>query len=243
MKNILICEGKSDAILISYYLNKVKGWKFHGKMDKRKITIPIRNSENEEANWYTLGEDILCIWGIGGNSNFEYAIEQILRINRFANKEDAFDKIIIFTDRDNSINDEDVLDELGGYLEEARLQNNEWTDKAYLNRFQETLYTKILPIIIPFTKTGAIETFILDAICEMGEEEKQIVDRSREFISAFTLTKYLHTQRLKTKGELAVTLGTMFPQRTFTPIDIMLTSINWEKYKTIQEGFRKLEEI
>ena len=42
MKSILLCEGKSDAILVSYYLNKVKGWEFYGKKDKRKVTIPIR---------------------------------------------------------------------------------------------------------------------------------------------------------------------------------------------------------
>jgi hypothetical protein len=57
------------------------------------------------------------------------------------------------------------------------------------------------------------------------------------------LTKYLNTQRLKVKGELAVALGTLFPQKTFTPIDSMLKNINWEEYKTIQQGFKKLEEI
>ncbi|EYE87606.1 hypothetical protein Q428_12435 [Fervidicella metallireducens AeB] len=243
MKSILLCEGKSDAILISYYLNKVKGWEFYGKKDKRKVTIPIRNNESEEVNWYSLGEDILSIWGIGGKSNFKYAIEQILKINRLADKEDAFNKIIIITDRDNSLNNEDILNELSKYLEEVNLQNNEWTDKVYINEFQEAIGVNVLPIIIPFDKTGALETFILDAICEMGEEEKQIVDKSKGFISDFSLVNYLNTERLRVKGELAVALGTMFPQKTFTPIDTMLRNINWEEYKTIQEGFKRLEEI
>lgn len=243
MKSILLCEGKSDAILVSYYLNKVKGWEFYGKKDKRKVIIPIRNNENEEANWYRLGDDILSIWGIGGQSNLKYAIEQVLIINKLADREDAFNKIIILTDRDNSVNDEGLLNELSEYLEEVNLQNNEWVDKEYTNEFQDVIEVKILPIIIPFNKSGALETFILDAICEMGEEEKQIVDKSKEFISGFDLMNYLHTQRLKVKGELAVTLGTLFPQKTFTPIDSMLKNINWEEYKTIQEGFIKLEEI
>lgn len=140
MKSILLCEGKSDAILISYYLNKVKNWKFYGKKDKRKVKLPIRNHQNEEVNWYRRNHDLL-------------------------------------------------------------------------------------------------------AICEMGEEENHIVNKSKEYISAFDLIHYLNTQRLKVKGELAVTLGTMFPQKTFTPIDSMLKNINWEEYRIIQEGFRKLEEI
>lgn len=222
MKSILLCEGKSDAILVSYYLNKVKGWEFYGKKDKRKVTIPIRNNENEELNWYCLGEDILSIWAIGGKSNFNYAIDQILTINKLADKEDAFNKIILLTDRDNSSNNEDILNELMEHLKEVNLRNNEWANMVYSNEFQEEIVVEILPIIIPFNKTGALETFILDAICEMGKEEKQIVDKSKSFISDFILVNYLNTERLRVKGELAVALGTMFPQKTFTPIDTML---------------------
>lgn len=242
MKSILLCEGKTDAILISYYLFKVKGWEFYGKKDKGKVTIPIRNNESE-VNWYRLDNDLLAIWGVGGKNNFKYAIEQVLKINKLADKEDVFNKIIILTDRDNSLNDEDLLNELSEYFEELNLQNNEWVEKEYINEFQDTISVKILPIIIPFNKTGALETFILDAICEMGEEESHIVGKSKEFISSFSLTKYLNTQRLKVKGELAVAIGILFPQKTFTPIDSMLKNINWEEYKTIQQGFKKLEEI
>ena len=82
-----------------------------------------------------------------------------------------------------------------------------------------------------------------DAICDFGDEEAYIINKSKEFVNGFSLIKYLNNQRLKLKGELAVTLGVMFPQKTFTPIEAMLKAINWEEYRTIQEGFRKLEEI
>ena len=243
MKSILLCEGKSDAILVSYYLEKVKGWQFYSKKDKRKVDIPIRNTENEEINWYTSNIDLLAIWGVGGKSNFKYAIEQVLRINSLVDREEAFNKIVILTDRDQSETDKDLIRELSEYLGNIELINNEWTDKEYTNEFESKVQVRLLPIIIPFDKNGALETFILDAISEMGQEESHIVNMSKEFISNFDLLNYLNTQRLKVKGELAVTLGTMFPQKTFTPIDAMLKNINWEDYRTIQEGFRKLEEI
>lgn len=243
MKSIVICEGQTDAILLSYYLNKVNGWEFYGRKDKRKNNIPIRNNNTEEANWYIRGEDLLVIWGVGGESNFHYAIQEILQINRLANKEDVFSKIAVVRDRDNFDKDEELLARLSGSFQEVKLQNNIWTEKVYVNELQEEMCVQILPIIIPLDNTGALETFILDAICEMGESEKQIVDKSKGFISDFNLMHYLNTQRLKVKGELAVTLGVMFPQKTFTPIDAMLKNIKWEEYKTIQKGFRKLEEI
>ena len=243
MKSIVICEGQTDAILLSYYLNKVSGWKFYIRKDKRKNNIPIRNNNTEEVNWYIRGEDLLVIWGVGGESNFQYAIEEILQINRLANKEDVFSKIIVVRDRDNFEKDGELLTSLSGYFQNVKLQNNVWKEKAYINELEEEMCVEILPIIIPLDNTGALETFILDAICEMGEEEKQLVDKSKGFISDFNLKSYLSTQRLKVKGELAVTLGVMFPQKTFTPIDAMLKNIKWEEYKTIQKGFKRLEEI
>lgn len=189
------------------------------------------------------GRRFISDMGVGGESNFQYAIEEILQINRLANKEDVFSKIVLVRDRDNYEKDGELLTSLSGYFQNVNLQNNVWKEKAYINELEEEMYVEILPIIIPLDNTGALETFILDAICEMGDEEKQIVDKSKGFISDFNLKSYLNTQRLKVKGELAVTLGAMFPQKTFTPIDAMLKNIKWEEYKTIQKGFKRLEEI
>ncbi len=60
MKSIIFCEGKTDAILLSYYLEKVADWKFSKKMT-RNIGLPIRNFENEELNVYTKDEKQLII--------------------------------------------------------------------------------------------------------------------------------------------------------------------------------------
>jgi len=253
MKNIILCEGKTDSILLSYYLGKVVGWNFNKKLTKR-IALPIRNWENEEVNVYTKGEDELIIWAVGGQRNFDYAITQIIKVNRISEKEHAYKKVIIIRDRDVIEDEQIVLKEIQDVFNANHISieitiNNNWSSSEYVNEYNEKEQTKekneikVLPIIIPFDKAGALETFILDAICEIGEEESHIVGKSREFISSFSLTKYLNTQRLKVKGELAVALGTLFPQKTFTPIDSMLKNINWEEYKTIQQGFKKLEEI
>lgn len=247
MKNIIFCEGRTDAILLSYYLGKVIGWNFDKKLTKN-IGLPIRNWENEEVSVYVKDNNELVVWAVGGQDNFNFAISKIVESNKILEKENAYNKLIILKDRDQDEVDQLVLKEIetvftSNGIHVSITDNNSWIQSIYFNEYEEQNQMKILPIIIPFDKNGALETFLLDAICEMGEEESQIVDKSKEFISGFSLMKYLNTQRLKVKGELAVSLGTLFPQKTFTPIDSMLKNIRWEEYKTIQEGFKKLEEI
>ncbi|KYH34430.1 hypothetical protein CLTEP_16630 [Clostridium tepidiprofundi DSM 19306] len=247
MKNIIFCEGSTDAILLSYYLGKVVGWNYNKRLTK-KIGLPIRNHENEEVYVYSKDEKELIIWAVGGQNNFHYAISHIIQANEVLERDNAYKKLIILKDRDQFEENNKILREIEDIFMDNGIKidfknNNDWVHYIYSNNYDEENHIEVLPIIIPFDKEGALETFILDAICEMGEEESHVVGKSKEFISGFSLTKYLNTQRLRVKGELAVALGTLFPQKTFTPIDSMLKSIRWEEYETIQNGFRKLKEI
>jgi len=247
MKSIIFCEGKTDAILLSYYLENVAGWKFNKKLNK-KIELPIRNLENEEVNVYTKSVNELVIWAVGGQNNFTYAVSQIIKLNKNFIDDEIYAKLIVLRDHDLVSELDDILNEFNNLFEQNEIDisiknNNEWTKTEYINAYDEKSEMHFLPVIVPVDKYGALETFVLDAICEMGQEEKMIVSKSKEFISGFNLRKYLNSQRLKVKGEFSVTLGTMFPQKTFTPIDEMLKNISWERYSTIQSGFKKLEEI
>ena len=50
MNKIILCEGETDAILLSYYLDKVAGWKF---CKKGPADIAIKTDTFEQsANWY-----------------------------------------------------------------------------------------------------------------------------------------------------------------------------------------------
>lgn len=247
MKNIIFCEGKTDAILLSYYLEKVVGWKFDKKLS-RKISLPIRNFKNEQVSVYSKEKEELVIWAVGGKDNFKYALGEIIKANKTLEEEYSYKKIIVLTDRDRADDDRIILNELETILFKGDIlidieNNNEWICFEYKNYYDEISKGLLLPIIIPFSKQGALETFILEAIKEIGEEEKYIAEKSQEYIFSFNLKKYLNTDRIKLKGELAIVLATLFPQKTFTPIDNMLKELDWEKYKTIQQGFEKLEEI
>ena len=66
MNNILLCEGATDAILLSYYLEAVFGWRYCTP-DK---SINISEDYNETVNWYKKGNDKLVICSVGGKDRF-----------------------------------------------------------------------------------------------------------------------------------------------------------------------------
>ena len=68
MNKIILCEGMTDAILLSYYLDKVAGWKYCRKPPK-DIAIKEDHSRGESLNWYEKDSDRLLICGVGGKDN------------------------------------------------------------------------------------------------------------------------------------------------------------------------------
>ena len=68
MNSLILCEGATDAILLSYYLKKVSGWTYTAKAPDG---LNIRSTRgNESVNWYKRGNDYLLICGVGGKDNF-----------------------------------------------------------------------------------------------------------------------------------------------------------------------------
>lgn len=55
MNKLILCEGKTDAILLSYYLGKTAGWKF---VKKGPSGLAIQQpNDNESISWYKKDED------------------------------------------------------------------------------------------------------------------------------------------------------------------------------------------
>jgi|GEM_PF-2724656 len=62
MKSLILCEGKSDAILLSYYLGRTCGWS--SVEPPKGFTVEAEEQKGESAYWYTMGgirtsEDLL----------------------------------------------------------------------------------------------------------------------------------------------------------------------------------------
>lgn len=242
MKKIILCEGKSDAVLISYYLIKTNNWEFNSKSKLKKLNF---SNENESFDWYKREDDNLAIWGVGGKDNFEVALKKIYDLNFLASSpQEIFSSIVIIADRDNlSINEK--IHEFISILSDFNIQsqgNNVWSSAAYNDSFGVTKSINIGFVIIPFTKEGALETFLLNALSEDSNRET-IVTESREFVYTLNPNPFLSTPRLQLKAWLAVSLAIFSPEKVFNKIDEVLQQINWEEYITIQQGFALLNDL
>lgn len=146
MNKLILCEGETDAILLSYFLKKVANWEFCRKGPKN-LDIQKYN-DNESINWYRKGEDYLLICAVGGKDNFGNFFNT--RIKTPLVTVNAFGKIAIITDHDDREVDEIsqlLLVAMGKFFTD--IQNRVWSNNSYQDAFGMEKTIKLLLLVIP----------------------------------------------------------------------------------------------
>lgn len=244
MNSVILCEGPTDAILLSYYMEKVYGWSYSKKAPKSYTKIEVES--NQEANWYKRGEDYLLIYGVGGKDNFANVIKKyISQVLQNYPQEDSFGRIIIISDKDEKdMSEVERFHQQWLFPYASEVKNAQWIENSFKDNFgnKQTLYT--LSIIIPLEKQGAMETTLLDAISE-DEYDKGIVVQSKEFVCDIrpNAEKYIKSDRLVLKAHLSTVFAIMSPEKVFEHLDSLIKEVPWEKSETLRECFKPLEEI
>lgn len=241
MNKLILCEGETDAILLSYYLRKVSGWEFCKKGPKN-LEIQKYNG-NECVNWYRNKEDYLLICGVGGKDNFGNFFKT--RIKAPLVMINAFEKIAVVTDRDDRTVGEIsqlLLESMGGFF--SNVQDRAWCSNLYQDAFGMERLVKLLLVVIPREHMGALETVMLGAISE-DLYDKNIVDKAGAFVQQMRTEadKYICSDRLQLKAHLGVTWAVQSPEKVFNMIDEQINSVCWEKYEVLRECFGELSEI
>lgn len=241
MNKLILCEGETDAILLSYYLGKIAGWKYCEKAPKN-IDIKKHN-DNESVNWYKKGKDYLLICGVGGKDNFGRFFET--RIKAPLVTVNAFEKIAIVTDRDSRTVDEirnSLLRSTGNFFGDIR--DGEWCSNSYQDGYSIERSLELLLVVVPKKYLGALETVLLDAISE-EPYDKNIVEKATAFVRQMRTeaSKYIWSDRLQLKAQLGVTWAVQFPEKVFRRIDEQIKNVQWEKYEVLKECFNSLEDI
>lgn len=238
MNRVLLCEGVTDAILLSYYLEKVSGWKYC--KGPKNLEIKTKN-RNESVNWYRKGEEYLLICGVGGKNNFAKFFETRIKNPIFMS--DAFQKIVFVTDRDERA-DSEIINEL--YTEDMlkNLEDRRWRNNIYRNAYEMEKMLEVLLVVIPKESQGALETVMLEAIAE-DPYDRNIIEKVDDFMQQMSkeAEKYLSTERLQLKAKLGVTWAVQFPEKVFSRIDEQIRNVEWENSELLKRIFRELEEI
>lgn len=241
MNNLILCEGKTDAILLSYYLEKTCGWK-HKKAPKG-LDIKVSEIRGESAYWYTKEDKYLLICGVGGKDNFTSFFNE--KIYPVLIDTSAFSKIAVVTDRDDR-EEISIIDSFENSFEPIikNIKNDEWVSNFYENSYRQEVNINFLLVIVPTDKEGALETLLLDAISE-NHYDCEIVKKSMKYVEEIQpiASKYLSKNRLKLKASLGVTWAIQYPEKLFSFIDEQIKSVKWEESKILESCFKNLKEI
>ncbi len=248
MKSLILCEGKTDAILISYLLCKKWGWQYvNNKKRFKNYDISISEKENESAEWYENSDRQLLICGVGGCTKFKsFFNDKIYPIQKLSKSDEVFQKIIVVIDHDqNTI--ESLEKEFSNSFNDiiTEMKNNTWINNSYfLKGFNTKVDIKSLLLIIPIKNEGELETVLLKAISDKSYD-KIIVDDVEMFIDNIKdhANKYLTSKRMVMKAKLGAVFAIMSPQKVFSFIDEILRSVEWENSSTLMELFKEFSNI
>lgn len=247
-RSMVICEGETDQIILSYYFEKQFGYRYAGELGK----ILNANPQAEFVRSYVRAEDgdKVVIWAIGGKSLFADALKAVLEMNR-SNADELYSKILILTDNDSEQEREQLWQKLKVRLQDfgidAKISQEQWIDAEQKTAFDESVHLKLLGIAVPPDEDGALETFLLNALAEQ-ENNRYLAKESKDFVKNLIANKdkikpYLSKRGHRVKAPLAVFFAIASPERIFAELNPMLQLVQWEKYKEIQTGFKLLDEV
>jgi hypothetical protein len=251
MKKIILCEGKTDAILISYFLEKFE-WQFSKKV--MQINLPV-DKDNEVFSWYrhpNKPDQELAIWGVGGYSNIQLKLKYItesIQSQPEKQSQNRFNKIVLFVDNDTGsfkehISDMDEWFKSSGIDLLDKIELQEWLNaEVELLGNQQKYPIQLLSIILPPESKGNLEVFLLNALKESSSNDGFLVEEAEKFINKIPKEPYLLKSRLRQKAWLGSVLSVMSPDWVFTSLDERLKKVNWENLELAFTAYQKLRDL
>lgn len=262
---VILCEGESDSILISYYLYKKKNWlsvkqaSVDSKILKDLPTIS-NGSPNEKGSWYinSTRSAFLYIWAIGGNE-FDASLNIILDYNR-KSQENLFTEIGIITDHDDKHSEEKIIASImsvclaNNIVLSVPFSCNTWVpsdEVTYpLNPNKQIL--SFFASVMPEKEDGTLETFLLNCLSSQDKHDKKVVDQCISFINQIDCSytddhgtnciKYLKRRGDRLKAKFSVFFSVVNPRKVFCTGSAMLLSVPWETYDSFNAYFGVLAE-
>ena len=239
MNKLILCEGKTDAILLSYYLGCVQQW-IPCMRGPKNFRISVDEKSGESAYWYQRGEDHLLICGVGGKDKFGGFFAD--KIQAAILDAQVFSKVALVTDRDDR-QEEDITAEVCRIFAPAITQakQNHWVENAYQDGFGQKQTLSFLLLIIPTIQQGALESLLLEAISE-DPYDREIVTRSTAFVEEIGpyAERYIGQTGLKLKARLGVTWAIQSPGKEFHFIDEQIRAVRWERSDVLAKCFSQL---
>ena len=243
MKSIILCEGSTDFVLLQYFMRKVYGW------EDKKTNEQARSKYIRYIRTMFKDADSLSIGGCGGSNRILPGFDHIMEYNSLSAESESYDKVVIITDRDECETERVFIEKLEKILQERNMKaqecvNNKWVGCLYKNGHGKDCVFSLLILVIPFEETGAMETFLVNAISQNNSYDAGIIENCNTFVSNIDKEKrYLTKRRYITKAKFDVYFSVRTAAEQFMERQNILKNIEWEKYIKIQKDFEKLGDL
>lgn len=244
MRSVILCEWSTDFVLLQHFMRRTYQWEYKSN---KQINIA-----GQSARECTLQKDdnTVSIIGCGGCNRLIPCLNYELMLNSVSALGEAYDKIVIITDRDEVLTEQEFSEQIEYQIKvyngkySGLITNNEWMEFSFINGYGDELKTKLLMLVIPFEETGAMETFLLNAIAEQDEYDKYIINQCNAFVdNVDNQRKYLNKRRYITKAKFDVYFSVRTSAEQFNERRNIIKNVAWEKYPLIQNSFDKLGEL
>lgn len=245
MNSLILCEGKTDCVLLQYYLEKVYSWKYRDRNG-------IRIERNSWSNCFTKNEHTLNIAETKGCSRLvEGLINAIIRNENAApgNTNEFFNKIVIFTDNDEADTAVNMINDIQNRIQNTSalfanpIQKGIW-NRGTLNAVDGLREFELFLMYIPFDENGALETYLLNCIRKSDTYDEEIIDKGNAFVETVDPeVRYLKQRRLITKAKFDVYFSIRTAADQYAERQNILRSVEWEKYDTIRTDFRVFADL
>ncbi|MGN0405024.1 MAG: DUF3226 domain-containing protein [Bariatricus sp.] len=215
MIELMLVEGVSDVMLISYYLQNVYGWK-HEKSNILGID-PL--DEHEHIESLSKDENQLVLCGVGGNGKFAHFVEQH-HVNDMIVERDI-SSLMVVTDRDEDSNAK-IGRIINSSLERISIKAGEWIDNCITDSFGQPKNVKV----------------IIDALNDIPEQT-DLIQEVVQFVES--LKEELVPELNKINKANKATVGTFFsiryPQSAMRFFGIYISKIDWSKSESLKKLF------
>lgn len=250
MHHIILCEGKTDAILISYFLIVKYGWEY---IPKGPVKLPC-DLENETLNWYRKpGRETqaLSIWGVGGIDEVPTKLKHIVDRTRYErNHSNRFSTIALYFDRDRK-DDQDCRELTQRWIGncgiscQGAINLGEWMTGTLTLEKQpsEKHAIRLVAIALPPNSPGNLETYLLNSIQNYSDLDNNLVSKAKKFVDGLPDHPYLEQPRYRPKAALGSVLSIMSPDWVFSKLDDRLKRIQWEQLIREENVYSRLGEI
>ena len=231
MMELVLVEGVSDVQLISYYLQKVYGWRH--ERDNELGIEPLDEYERIESLSKNGKQVVLC--GVGGSGKFAHFVERH-RINHMI-VEKEISSLVVVADRDEK-SDASISGTIKRSFDKISIDIGAWKKNTIQDSFGQAKSVCTYLLIIPANEKGALERVIIDALNDIPEETA-LIQEVEQFVDE--LKKGLAPDLVQPNNANKATVGTFFcvrnPKMAMRSFGVFVSKIDWSKSASLNRLF------